>query len=209
MMPRLHSLGESLRRRARLLDRHRRFNCQDQDRASWDERAAAAAELLGSFPVEVDNGALQIADLGCGNERLRRFLAERLDQPFDYFGYDLQPQSDRVERLDIRKAMPARVFDAVFCLGLLEYVAKPDLVAHRLSKVCRIAIVSYVVADSPGSLPASERRKRGWRTNLAKAELESIFAAGGFVQKGFVALEGGATGLWLWAAGDPWSLDHR
>jgi SAM-dependent methyltransferase len=182
---------------------------QDQDRASWDERAAAAAELLASFPVEVEAGVLQVADLGCGNERLRRFLAERLDRPFDYFGFDLQPQSDRVERLDVAKGMPVRVFDAVFCLGLLEYLTDPDLFARRLSKACRIAIVSYVVADSPGSLPPSERRKRGWRTDLAKAELERIFAASGFVQKGFVALESGATGLWLWAAGDPRSLDDR
>jgi SAM-dependent methyltransferase len=200
MIARLHTVAKSLRRSATaLVNPRRRFNCVDQDHPAWDERAEAAVDLLTSFLAgDVATEPILVADLGCGNERLRRILHDRLQRPFGYSGYDLHPQSARVERLNVEREMPRRTFDVVFCLGLLEYLRDPELFARGLHEVCSVAVVSYVLADAEGSLAPPERRKRGWRTDYAKSELERVFEASGFAGEAFSSVNGGATGLWLW-----------
>jgi SAM-dependent methyltransferase len=182
-----------------LVDPRRQFNCQNQGQLTWDERAEAAVELLRScLGRNGVTGTVRVADLGCGNERLRRILDERLQRPFAYVGYDLHPQSEGVMRLDVEQDMPGDVFDVVFCLGLLEYLRNPELFAQRLRDVCRIAIVSYAVADAADALSPSERRRLGWRTDFTGSQLERVFEANGFERDGFATAPGGATGLWVW-----------
>jgi SAM-dependent methyltransferase len=199
---RLRSVPGSLWRAvAALVDPRRRFNCQNQDQPGWDERAEKAVELLRTFQgrnQEADT--LRVADLGCGNERLRRILGDRLERPFDYVGYDLYPQSEQVVRLDVEQETLPSAFDVVFCLGLLEYLANPELFAWRLRNVCRIAIVSYALADAAEGPSLSERRKLGWRTDYTKADVAQIFETSGFVGEEFEEVLSGATGLWLWTA---------
>jgi hypothetical protein len=206
MVTRIHELGESLRRRAVVfLDPRRRFNLQDQERSSWEERAETAADLLRSFlPVDgAQARLLRIGDFGCGNQRLHAILNGRLGRPIDYSGFDLYPQSPDVERFDAERGLPRREFDVVFCLGLLEYLNDFELFARRLRQVCPLAIVSYVVADAEGSLPPAERRKRGWRTDYTRAELERVFEESRFEREAFTTVDDGATGLWLWAERKP------
>jgi SAM-dependent methyltransferase len=202
MIVRLHSVAESLQRRAAaLLDPRRRFNCQDQDRPGWHARAEAAVDMLHSFLASDPNaGTLEIADLGCGNERLRRVLTARFGRPFEYVGYDLHPQSERVQRLDVESELPERVFDVVFCLGLVEYLRDPELFARRLHDICGLAVVSYVLADAEGSLPPAERRKRGWRTDYSRVALDDVFTRADFACETFATVDDGGTGLWLMAA---------
>ena len=106
---------------------NRRFNCQDQTKSSWELRAEEAVRLLGKFSARIRAGdrRVQIGDFACGNERLRPLLEREIGPAFDYHGYDLHPQSPSVERLDLSQSVPARTFDAVFCLGILEYL--PDV----------------------------------------------------------------------------------
>lgn len=197
---RLRSVQGSLRRTvAALVDPRRRFNCQNQDRPAWDERAEKAVDLLRRFQGRNQaTDTLRVADLGCGNERLRRILDDRLQRPFDYVGYDLYPQSEQVARLDVEREKLPNAFDVVFCLGLLEYLANPELFARRLRHACRIAIVSYALADAAEGPSLSERRKLGWRNDYTKANVAQIFETSGFVREEFEL--SGATGLWLWAA---------
>jgi SAM-dependent methyltransferase len=201
---RLRSVRGSLRRTvAALVDPRRRFNCQNQDRPAWEERAEEAVELLRTFQGRNQGTeTLRVADLGCGNERLRRILGDRLQQPFDYVGYDLYPQSRQVSRLDVEQETLPGPFDVVFCLGLLEYLANPELFARRLRKVCRIAIVSYALADAAEGPSLSGRRALGWRTDYTKAGVAQIFETSGFVREQFEEVLSGATGLWLWTVRD-------
>lgn len=205
MTARLHTLRESLKKRAAALtDPRRRFNCQDQNRRSWDERAEAAVNLLSSLLENREaSGAIQVADLGCGNERLERILNLRFSRPFVYSGYDLHPQSDDVERLDVERGLPAREFDVVFCLGLIEYLPNPELFLRRLRRMCPLAIVSYVVAGAEGSLQPAERRRRGWRSDYAAPELERMFEQSGFVTQASASVHDGLTALWLIADPEP------
>lgn len=183
-----------------LFDPRRRFNCQDQDDPNWDERAIEAARLLahdldshGPTPLPIDVG-----DLGCGNERLRDALHHELGRPFRYRGYDLHPQSSTVEYLDAQRDLPAREFDALFCLGLLEYIDDLESLAMRVRDICDRLIVSYVISDSSERLTESERAARGWRHHYTQNEFEAIFSRCGLAIENSVRVEAGRTVVWLW-----------
>jgi SAM-dependent methyltransferase len=200
----LESLAGSVAYRAEVVagGRHR-FNCGTQDRVAWDERADAAVALLASSRPSLDTGGeLRIADLGCGNQRLRRHLERRLGRSFEYAGYDLLPQSDDVRRLDVERALPDGRFDVVFCLGLLEYLRDVSSFARRLRGGCRAAVTSYVTAGTPGGLSRGQRRRHGWRSHHTESDLTGIFLSSGFERRAFTTVHDGATGIWLWSAGD-------
>jgi Methyltransferase domain len=189
------------KKRGSRVDPRHRFNLQSQHRLGWEERAEAAVELLRLLPVQ--NGraeAIQIADLGCGNERLRSSLSAGLERPFEYKGYDLHPQSERVVRFDVERDSFSDTFDVVFCLGLIEYLRNAVLLVQKLRDSTRVAIVSYVVADSPSAPVSAVRRKLGWRTDYSRRELEEIFEANGFECESFGPELSDGTVIWRWTA---------
>jgi hypothetical protein len=187
----------------RALDPRRRYNCRQQDSPIWEERAEQAVALLATSPVgTASGGRLQIGDFGAGNQRLLPILDRELDAPFDYHAYDLHPQVTEVRRIDLEREMPNRVFDAVFCLGLLEYLRDEALFVSRLRRTCRYAVVSYVLSDAPASVPPHERRKRGWLNDYTRSGLEQLFRSKGFEFGDFITIQGGTTGLWLWTKED-------
>jgi hypothetical protein len=202
------SLARSLASRIRdgllrALDPSRRYNCQQQDSPIWEERAVQAVALLMTSSVgTASGGRFQIDDFGAGNQRLLPNLNRELEAPFDYQADDLHPQVTEVLRFDLERELPNRVFDAVFCLGLLEYLRDEDRFVSRLRRTCRYAVVSYVLSDAPASLPAHERRKRGWLNDYTRSGLEQLFRSKGFEFGDFTAIQGGTTGLWLWTRED-------
>jgi hypothetical protein len=180
--------------------RRRSFNTQDQASRAWDDRAVAAVGLLAAAPAIIPVGErLRIADLGAGNQRLRSVLQAELGAPFEYHAYDLRPQAQDVQRIDVEKAMPELRFDVVFCLGLLEYLRDLESFARRLRTTCGHAVVSYVITDPPGSLSPDERRRRGWLTDFARADLERLFGECGHVREASTLTNAGSTALWLWS----------
>lgn len=177
----------------------RRYNCARQE--EWGERAEAAVALLAAHEDRcraATTGALLVADLGAGNERLRSLLAARLEGDFGYRPYDLHPQLPTTARLDAARETPAGEFDVTICLGLLEYLPSvPDL-AKRLADTTRFALVSYVTSDSPVAMPHEQRLEHGWATHLKTSEVEAAFAGAGFRQVASAKAEGEITTLWLW-----------
>jgi hypothetical protein len=143
---------------------------------------------------------LEIADFGCGNERLRLVLNAKLGRAFDYRGYDLRPQSSTVEYLDVGRELPRRSFDVIFCLGLVEYVPDVEALAQRLKHSCARLIVSYMIADPTVGLARYERRARGWRHSHTREGIEMIFKRTGFVDEGSLVINGGLSVVWSWAA---------
>jgi polysaccharide pyruvyl transferase WcaK-like protein len=198
----LARLADGLRRRtAPLLVAGRKFNCDSQSDPDWDERAQVAVGLLNEVLAKdkfVLGNCLRIADLGCGNERLRRALQAGLGRAFSYKGYDRRPQSPTVEWIDLRRDVPAQHFDAIFCLGLLEYIPDVASLARRLGGTGTIIIVSYVIADSKSGLTRYDRWARQWRHSYTRAQFENIFRRAGLLLEASAEAENGATVLWAW-----------
>jgi len=177
----------------------RRYNCARQE--EWGERAEAAVALLAAHEdrcMATTAGALLVADLGAGNERLRSLLAARLEAEPEYRPYDLHPQLPTTARLDAAREMPTGEFDVTICLGLLEYLPSVSDLAKRLAGTTRFALVSYVTSDSPVAMPHQQRLEHGWTTHLKASEVEAAFTEASFRQVASAKAEGEITTLWLW-----------
>jgi hypothetical protein len=142
-------------------------------------------------------GHLDIADLGCGSERLRGVIEEHLDQRFTYQGYDLQPQVPGTIGMDLGCELPPREFDLVFALGLLEYLPDVGWFLAGLARTASFAVVSYVVADAPDDLSEDDRRRRGWINHYSREDVVTLFDRAGFAVLESLVIEEGRTGLWL------------
>lgn len=202
LLKRTYWLGRQIAAR---LEPSRRYNCHLQTDTDWHGRALEATQLLARHLEEVPDASrpLEVADLGCGNQRIRELLRAATTREIGYHGYDLHPQSEDVSQLDVRQAMPDRTFDAVFILGLLEYVCDVGAVVRRLRPVSRQVVASYCIIDG-ADLTAREREWRGWNTHLTRAQVEDAFTRAGFRMRDSLALDEGRTALWLWeVAADP------
>ena len=177
----------------------RAFNCDQQDSPTWDERAAVAAALLRDHLEQRDDstGPLEIADFGAGNERLRDALARGLPTPHVYRPYDLRPQRPTTVQIDLADELPGRSFDAVFCLGILEYLEDPSAFLDRLSRVTEVAVVSYVVADGSEQLSTDERRARGWLSDLTTSQVEELLARAQLDNVAQRVTNRGRTAVWI------------
>lgn len=179
--------------------RARRFNCHLQESPDWEERAERAVRLWRERGATSPRPA-DVADLGAGNERLRAVLERELDGAVAYHGYDLHPQQRSIHRVDLRASLPARRFDAVFCLGVIEYLEDPADFLRRVAGICDEAVTSYVVSDSPDRLSSSDRRARGWLSDHTRESFEALARDAGLQPVAFEAIDRGRTGLWLWQA---------
>jgi len=176
----------------------RPFNCEDQDAERWKERAREAASLW--IEALNEDGAmkaeLRIADFGCGDQKLKTVLTTVLGPANQYFGYDLNPQSSAVEFCDFETMVPAGPFDAIFCLGLLEYVENLDGLLAGIRQACRYAVVSFVNMN-PAQLSAKDLEKRGWVSQYSPDELSEKSTASGFTIRKTILVNKTATALWL------------
>jgi hypothetical protein len=148
------------------------FNCVDQTRPSWFDRADKCVDLIKEvFP---EGRRLVITDLGCGDKKLAACMANRgLD--IDYRPYDLMPQSPDVHPLDLRTQMPASGSDVVTMLGVAEYLDDLASVLQRLSGVTNYLVVSYTPSDF--SSYSDERLDAlGWKHHLSQATFEELLA---------------------------------
>lgn len=187
----------SVRERLRRPAGRRSYNLHLQASPSWDERARVAVEL---FARHMTDGSVSVADLGCGNERLRPVLETMLERGVRYQGFDIHPQLPTTQRVDLRHELPKSHFDAVFCLGVLEYLPELEEFVARLPGVCDVAVTSYVIADSDERLTREERERRGWVNHLTEGELAGLFRRHGLESLEFARANRGRTGIWVWRA---------
>ena len=124
-------------------------------------------------------------------------LESRLGDGFAYQGYDLQPQVPSAIRLDLRRELPEREFDVVFCLGLLEYLPDLEGFLAGVGRISPLAVVSYVIADSPDELSERERMDRGWVNHYSRAQFPALCKRAGHVVRDSLLIEEGRTVLCL------------
>lgn len=175
-----------------------KFNCDQQNRRSWQVRSNSAIDLLSDY-LGADLGirkAISIADFGCGNEHLNALLQDKLKINFTYKGYDLYPQQDSTEKIDLSSEMPTSLFDLVFCLGLLEYIEDLENILFKISKITKFLIMSYTVKDSEVYSQA-EVAKNGWLHHYSVLDVDKKLSKSGFMKKGFILTDGARIGIWL------------
>jgi len=140
---------------------------------------------------------VRLADLGCGNQRLRSSLQSEFGSTrIVYRGFDIHPQADDVAFFDVRQAAPPGEWDVVAMLGVLEYVEDLPAALRRLAGAAPWYLVSHVVSDGRPAAE-SERRRYGWTRLPSAAELSQELAQAGFTVAGHRLLDEGRTGLWV------------
>jgi hypothetical protein len=174
------------------------FDCDNQDAETWKERARQAATLCFEALSEdgVSKERLRIADMGCGDQKLKQVLAAMFGNTIEYCGYDLNPQSSEVEFCDFEKAVPSGPFDVIFCLGLLEYIKNLDQLFSRIRGQCGYAIVSFVVTTAAECSKAVVK-KRGWISQHSLDELSEKLTASGFKIRKMILINDNTTALWV------------
>ncbi len=175
------------------------YNLSEQARSTWQERAEAAARSLRD--AVGDLAPVAIADLGCGDCKLRTSLHAVLGERLRYSGFDILPQSADVERLDLeRDPIPGR-YDAVALLGVGEYAADLPALLAKAARVARFLCLSYTIADS-GRFDAARVAERGWKHHYRRGEIDAFARALALRERSFTTLDGGRTGLWVFESSD-------
>jgi 2-polyprenyl-3-methyl-5-hydroxy-6-metoxy-1,4-benzoquinol methylase len=150
---------------------------------------------------------MRLADLGCGDEKLKSAIARR-GLAIDYVGFDLAPQVAHIARLDIASdAIPAG-FDIAALLGVLEYVADPVAALARLRQAIPLLVVSHVAPDTK-PIAGATRRKLNWVTVLTKAEFEAALARAGYAIIESRLTPDRRTRVWLCRADAPQDAPRR
>lgn len=203
----LESAARGLRRSGRwalrpiAARRSRPFHLDEQDAPEWEERAETAVDLAAAVFAGDSNAdgdmVVRVADLGCGNMRLRRILQARLPFRHSYSGYDLLPQSETIGRVDLSSELPPGEFDLMFCLGVLEYLHDVPAFLARLREHCRLGVISYAIADTPNPITPAERRAFGWTSDYTQADLQRELEHHGFAVRDFTLTNAARTGVWV------------
>lgn len=171
------------------------FNCVDQTRPSWLDRADKCVDLIKEALPE--GRRLVVTDLGCGDKKLATCMANR-GLNIDYRPYDLVPQSADVQPLDLRAQIPAPGSDVITMLGVAEYLDDLTSILQRLSGVTNYLVVSYTPSDF--SSYSDERLDAlGWKHHLSKAAFEDLLAHAGLQIRRCIFTANRRILLWLCA----------
>jgi len=136
--------------------------------AFWDDRAKAAAALLGS--------ARWLCDLGCGQQSLRRFLPDNMH----YMPADLVAWDRRVALCDLNSNkwpdLYLQACEIVYVLGVLEYVLSPQQVLSHLARSCPELVISY----NPCDMSDVNRQGFGWMNAFTAADFLDLLRTCGY-----------------------------
>jgi hypothetical protein len=154
-----------------------RFNLRSQRQPDWIDRARICAQMIGKL-VAAPDGPCDVADIGCGDQKLGAMLARRC-LPVTYVGYDLMPQAPNVVRFDLSfdRLQPGR--GIVTLLGVIEYLTDLAGALAPLSATCRYLIVSHVLLTEKSPSP-QRAAELGWKTHHTRQELEAVICSAGF-----------------------------
>src|SRR5438034_9726891 len=133
----------------------------------WKYRAELAMRILAD--VKLGPGQ-RVADYGCGRQTLRTLLPP----DWTYTPFDYCERSNDTRIVDFNTTFPSGDFDAIFILGVLEYLNRPtELLAHAL-RHARFLVFSY------NFLGEHERRERqGWISCVDVKEIDNTIVSCG------------------------------
>lgn len=167
------------------------FNCRDQTRPAWQDRALKACALIEKA---IEGRRLpSVADIGCGDRKLSYWLMQQ-GIACRYQGYDLVPQSAAVQRLDIQSQSLPASHDVVVMLGVSEYLASLPRVLTTLRRNAGALVISHTIADQPRS--AEELHRLGWTQHLTRALFEQTLVEAGWRVVESVLTDDGKTVIW-------------
>ncbi|KKQ27899.1 MAG: Glycosyl transferase group 1 [Candidatus Magasanikbacteria bacterium GW2011_GWC2_37_14] len=166
---------ESLKKRKHYF--FNKYNLNHQKSLKWTERSKEALELFKN--INFTNKIIKIADLGCGDKKLFELINKLKNLEFTYKGFDIMPQADDVEKINLSENVINEEFDVVFCLGLIEYLKNIDFFFANLVKISNYVILSCVVSDYADYNEKVIRRK-GWENYLSVKQLEMLIKKYGF-----------------------------
>ena len=138
----------------------------------------------------------RVADLGCGDCKLRDALA-RLGTPCEYHGYDLLPQSADVTLLDLASQRLPQPCDVAVMLGVGEYLQALPAVLRRLHLDAAALVISHTLAEPPRS--AEELQRLGWCNHMPRAAFERLLADSGWHIRSQALTDDGKTLIWACA----------
>ncbi len=165
------------------------FNLATQDR--WGGRAERAVAM---WQDHAPGGDLLVADLGAGNGRVRKLITRPATS---YLAYDVLPQYDVINQLDLRQGLPGLTVDAAFLLGVIEYIDPSDPLVERLAGFARQAVVSYVTAGL-SVLSLEKRVELGWQRHETAEQTKARFASAGYRLIDQTMADDEQTTIWLW-----------
>jgi hypothetical protein len=136
-----------------------------------------------------------ISDVGCGDEKLRRLIDER-GWRIRYQGFDLLPQSDAVQFVDLNQSPPGGSSDLAVALGVLEYVEDAAASLRRLAEHAPLLVVSHTVRDAD-RFSEQAQQARGWKNYMFADEFAELLAANRWRVLDMRSTSNGRTRLWL------------
>jgi hypothetical protein len=169
------------------------FNTGNQAKPTWVERSALACDLLA--PAIEEGRIARISDVGCGDQKLAGLIDQR-GWAIAYKGFDLVPQADNVDPLDLNASPPPGSSDAAVALGVLEYVDDPGACLRRLAAHAPLLVVSHTIRDA-AALGEGAAHERGWKNHLFAADFENLLAVNGWRIVDARSTANGLTRIWL------------
>lgn len=172
-----------------------KYNLHDQKSDRWTNRSREAIDLFALLYRNVDV-PIRVADLGCGDMKIRDLLLSCGYKKLLYQGFDCLPQSDDVKKIDFNKEEISGRYDVVFCMGVLEYLDDIPRFLLSLRGKTSYVIMSYVASDT-NRYSKQDIRFRGWKNHFTSSKLEGIFFETGFFLNQKKVLDQGVTMLYL------------
>ena len=154
----------------------KRFNCGEQNDAAWVDRAEIAAEFISQASRSAAKPQT-VADIGCGDGKLGRILAQR-GENISYRGYDLVPQSENVTRFNVDTDRLPK-FDIAVLLGVLEYSADIRIPLKMLAETATSLVISHAVSDYR-KMSVTALKRMNWKTHLSSDEFSEKLTEAGF-----------------------------
>lgn len=124
----------------------------------------------------IDPQAKSVMDLGCGEMKLREYLAPEIK----YIPVDYVKRSEETLVCDFNKhQFPTKMADTVFCSGVLEYIENmSEFVLKLYENANKEAIVSYCALEYKWDI--NERMSLAWKNYYTIEQFVSIFETVGF-----------------------------
>jgi Methyltransferase domain len=169
------------------------YNTNNQTKASWIERATLACDLLSAGIAAGKTES--ISDIGCGDQKVRRLIRDR-GWFVRYTGFDLVPQTEDVQFLDLNVAQPPGKSDAAIVLGVLEYVDDVGACLRRLAGHAPLLVVSHAVRDGD-AFDQQAQQDRGWKNHLYAEEFAALLMENGWRIVDARATSDSRTRIWL------------